>query len=545
MNINPVSSPVAPKTTRTSIFYVNDLHRCTPKMEKIYNASKAFDSFIPSYKVDKLKLSSGDTMLGQDEDKNSVAAMFLDLIGVTATALGNHECDSKPEELYKLTKDKKYKILGLNVNIDKKNPLSNRIEKSYIEEKNGTKYGIIGLLPIDLFHILNNKNEYESFKIDDFDKTIKDVQSEIDKFQKQGVDKVIVLSHVGNKLEKRLAKETSGIDVILGGHSHELIKGIEKGKNLLYGKDGNPVIITQAGKDADHFGVLDIEFNDKGVITKARNSVNNTKDYQSNMIMSYLEDRFIGKSEVIGLANIVDDEPENKLVAENPHANFVADAMRYYTNSDIALLGSANLRNKFDNGNITSRLVESIVPFKNDMYVVKYSEKALVDALKHGAKSITEHSTKPGFLQVSGLNYKLNKKGELLSVDFVDKDGNKHPLNIKNPSNDKKFNVAIDGFYAKQGGDKYYMLKTNDSDIVSFYKGKSSFDDKGKFKNEITPAEKTKLVNKATLEVKNKSEEKTTLADKDRMVKEYIKKAFADKGKEVQIKCDKRIQVVD
>ena len=62
--INPISAnPIAPKTTKTSIFYVNDLHGQTMKMEKIYNMSKTFDQFVPSEKTTKLKLSSGDIMM--------------------------------------------------------------------------------------------------------------------------------------------------------------------------------------------------------------------------------------------------------------------------------------------------------------------------------------------------------------------------------------------------------------------------------------------------------------------------------------------------
>ena len=59
------------------------------KMEKIYNMSKAFDQFVPSTKTDKLKLSSGDIMLGESTKPNIIASKFLEMIGITATAVGN------------------------------------------------------------------------------------------------------------------------------------------------------------------------------------------------------------------------------------------------------------------------------------------------------------------------------------------------------------------------------------------------------------------------------------------------------------------------
>ena len=500
--INSITGSVAtPKTTRASIFYINDLHGQTMKMEKIYNASKCFDQFVPSQPTDKLKLSSGDILLGSNNKPNAIAAKFMELIGITATAVGNHECDSDPKQLYDLTKNKKYKMLGLNAKIDESNPMSKRIEKSYIEEKNGTKYGIIGLMPPDLFTRIANVKDYETLQVDDFDKTIKDVQEEINKLQEQGVNKIIVLSHAGNANEKRLAQETSGIDVILGGHSHELIKDIKEGENLLYGKDGNPVVITQAGKDADNIGVLNLEFDENGVIIKAQNNVTPTKKMRRNMIMTFFSELFLGKPEVVGSINEADPEPANRLACENPHADFVADSMKEFTGADIAILGSANLRNTFEKGEINSRDISSIVPFKNGMVVAPLSEKTLVDALKFGAHSLVSPGTKPGVLQVSGLNYKINKAGELLSAEYVDKNGNKQVLDINNPSENKTFRVALDTYYAK-GRDGFTMLDVMD-------KVEQSFDE-----------------------------------DKDKMVMANIKKLTAE-GKEINIKADNRIQVVD
>ncbi|MGN0019093.1 MAG: bifunctional metallophosphatase/5'-nucleotidase [Candidatus Gastranaerophilaceae bacterium] len=499
--INPVMSPVAPKTTRTSIFYINDLHGQTMKMEKIYNASKCFDQFVPSQPIDKLKLSSGDILLGSNKKPNVIAAKFMELIGITATAIGNHECDGDPKQLYDLTKDKSYKMLGLNVKVDEKNPMSKRIEKSYIEEKNGTKYGIIGLMPPDLKTRIANVKDYEDFQVDDFDKTIKDVQEEVNKLQEQGVNKIIVVSHAGNANEKRLAQETSGIDVILGGHSHELIKDIKEGENLLYGKDGNPVIITQAGKDADNVGVLNLEFDENGVIIKAQNNVTPTKKMRRNMIMTFFSELFLGKPEVVGTIKDADPEPADRLGCENPHADFVADSMKEFTGAEMAIIGSANLRNTFDKGEINSRDISSIVPFKNGMVVAPLSEKTLVEALKFGAHSLVSPGTKPGILQVSGLNYKMNKAGELLSAEYVDKNGNKQALDINNPSEDKTFRVALDTYYAS-GRDGFTMLKSMDK------------------------------------------VEQTFEEDKDKMVMARIKKLTAE-GKDINVKVDNRIQIVD
>lgn len=495
----PSQSTPAPKTTKTSIFYMNDIHGQIANMEKIESASKAFDSFVPSTKTDKLKFSSGDTLLGEDLNLNKSAVKFLNAVGITSTAVGNHELDISPEDLTALTKDAKFKMLGLNTKINDKNPLSKRIIKSYVEEKDGTKYGVIGLMPFDLFVRLKYKEKFNDLKIEQIDDALKDLQAEVDKLQKNGIDKIILVSHAGYTNDIKIANKVNGIDVILGGHSHDLIEDIKEGKNLFYSKKtGEPTIITQAGKDGNYFGILNVEFNDKGVITSAQNNVTKTSTFPKNKTMGYIFNTILGKPENIGEIASAPPFPKDQYTMENPHADLFTDAMRSELNTDIAILNSANLRGAFEVGSITDRDISNITPFKNKMTIMTVNEKELVDALKLGAKSLTTPDHKPGILQVSGLKYTMNKSGKLVNAKFIDKTGKENVIDINNPNTFKTYTVAIDDYYAK-GKDDFTMLKKID-------KLDKLFD-----------------------------------FDKDKLAIDYIKKL----NKPVEIKSDGRIQVVD
>lgn len=59
---------------------------------------------------------------------------------------------------------------------------------------------------------------------------------------------------------------------------------------------------------------------------------------------------------------------------------------------------------------------------------------------------MASHSHRPGIVQVSGLKYKFNKQGDLLSMDFVDKNGNTTPIDINNPRKDKIYTIASDDY---------------------------------------------------------------------------------------------------
>ena len=412
--VNSVSqaSITPPNTTKTSIFYINDIHGQVGNMQRIKTAADSFDSFTPQEKTDKFKFSSGDILLGEDINVNKMAVKFQNSIGLNATAVGNHEFDISPEALADLTKNAKYKMLGFNSTIDPKNPLKSSIIKSYVEEKDGTKYGVIGLMPFDIFTRLKYKEKFDGVKINDISTTIKDLQAEVDKFQKDGINKVIILSHAGYTNDLKIAKEVSGIDVILGGHSHDLIQDIKTGKNLVYSKNGEPVIITQAGRDGNNFGILNLEFNDKGVITKAQNNVTKTQNFAKSAPMKYITETIFGKAEQVGTIASASAFPEKVLVEENPHASFLADAIRSELKTDIGMVNSANLRGGFEVGPVDTRDISSITPFRNKMTIIKINEKELVDALNWGAKSMTTPDNKPGIMQVSGLKYTVSKKRE-------------------------------------------------------------------------------------------------------------------------------------
>ena len=444
---------------KTSIFYINDAHGKSINIERTVTASNAFDANVPK-NTDVLKLSSGDIQLGEPLNANRVMVEAQNIMGIMASATGNHEYDS-PTHIKELIPHMGYKMLACNVNIKPENPLYEKVEKSYIQEVNGTKYGIIGVAPVDLFSRLKYSKIFNELNVDDFEKTIKDVQAETDKMKSQGVNRIILLSHVGFGYDQRLARETEGIDIILGGHSHELLTDVKSGGNLFYSKTGEPVVITQAGRDGRFFGVLNVEWNKDGIIKKLQNNVTSTRGFKRNPIARSFFEHIIGKPRVVGEIKTAPPPPANASIDPNPHADFICDCMKEEFDADVAMFGAATLRGFFEAGKLDTRWLEDISPFKNNMVVVDYSEKELVEALKISANSMVSINHKPGIVYVSGLRYTISEDGQLRSVSFVDKGGKENPIDIKNPRTDKMYKTVLTDFYC-QGHDGFDMLKKYD-----------------------------------------------------------------------------------
>lgn len=461
-----------PKLTHTSWFYVNDVHGKMTNMERIYNMTKEFDA-TPAVKiapafwnkntgdVSKFKVASGDIILGANYIHNQVANKFLDWSGFIASALGNHELDVvEPGNLAKLLSDSKYKMLAANVEIKEGSPLVGKIQKSMVVERDGEKYGLIGIAPEDMLERVKMNNTLKDFSVKNDDETIKIVQEEVNKLQAQGINKIIVLSHEGTKKDQRLAQETSGIDLIFGAHTHDLIEGLQEGVNLFTSKSGEPVILTQAGKDGENVGILNVDFDEHGVVKKAQNNVIKTKNYNRPLFVKDSVEDIIGKPEIIGKVKAAVAPPEQRLIENNPHGNLIADAMRNELGTDIAILNAGNIRGNFSEGTVDSRLISDITPFEDKMWIIGLSEKQIVDAINVGLKSLTKSSNKPGILLVSGLKYKANKQGELLDLEFIDKNNQVHKIDVKNPDPNKKYTVAADDFFAT-GGDGYLESNKN------------------------------------------------------------------------------------
>ena len=456
----PNDKTEANKPDRTSIFYINDFHGKSINMERTITASRAFDHFTPSVPTDKLKLSSGDIQLGEPVPANTVMIEAMNIMGIMASAMGNHEYDT-PDHIEELIPHMGYKMLACNINIKPDNPLYKKVEKSYIQEINGNRYGIIGASPVDLFSRLKYGKIFEELNVDEIDNTIKDIQCEVDKLKKQGVDRIILLSHVGFGYDQKIAKETDGIDIILGGHSHNLVKDVKPNVNLFNSKSGEPVVITQAGRDGNYFGVLNVEWDKNGVMTKVQNNVTSTRGFKRNPIVRHIFEQILGKPKIVGFINSAPPPLNNASIEPSGHANFLCDCMREVLNTDIALFGSATIRGFFESGKLDTRWLEDISPFKNKIVVANYSEKEIVDMLRVSASSLVNTNNKPGIVHVSGLKYTISKDGKLKSASFVDKTGKEISINIDNPRSDKMYKTALADYYA-QGHDGFTMLNKYD-----------------------------------------------------------------------------------
>jgi len=86
------------------------------------------------------------------------------------------------------------------------------------------------------------------------------LQKVIDEARKKGARAVVLLSHNGMDVDLKLATRMTGLDAILGGHTHDAVP-----QPVLVKNAGGTTIVTNAGSNGKFLAVLDLDVTDSGV----------------------------------------------------------------------------------------------------------------------------------------------------------------------------------------------------------------------------------------------------------------------------------------
>lgn len=199
-----------------------------------------------------LLLHGGDFNQGTTyytEFGGALEVKLVNALGYDATSLGNHEFDNGFDDLAARLRKVKADVVCANYDFSKFK-LGKYIKPFTIVKKAGMKIGIIGLLT-DVSTVVSHdiaKNLHyldPAVVVNAYAEYLKD---------KKHCDMVIVLSHLGFSPDTKMAAQTRGVDLVVGGHSHTNLSQIEYVNDL----DSKPVPIVQNGCWGLSSGILHI-----------------------------------------------------------------------------------------------------------------------------------------------------------------------------------------------------------------------------------------------------------------------------------------------
>jgi 2',3'-cyclic-nucleotide 2'-phosphodiesterase (5'-nucleotidase family) len=367
------------------LLYHNDFHQSWANLPKLVSAADLFRNTSP-YPV--IHVNTGDSVAGKNSARYYPWMLtVLNRLGLHAAVLGNHERDLPVGLLEKNIEQAKFPYLLSHSadNLPKGLQLSTQVTGQGQAPLGSVGIGLVGIGIDNHFKHLHetspNDPRFNAF----LDKAVHQTQVEIDKLHQTGVTRVVVLSHMGYGLDKQLAQRLDRISVIVGGDSHDLIKGVNPGENWVKGKSGQPVLIVQAGSMASHLGVADITFtpSEPNSATLVNHHSSNQLSHQLShvrnrvipvntfadhpTIKQFLEQK-LGKNDVVGTFSR-DVDAENAL-DQQWMARWLTPIIARQSQADYAMVRMSEWKGSIKRGPMTRWALKSSFPMEENYAVV-------------------------------------------------------------------------------------------------------------------------------------------------------------------------------
>jgi len=310
------------------------------------------------------------------------------------------------------------------------------------------------------------------------------LHQKLQKSQENGVNKIILVTHIGLGMDKAVAAKVTDVDVIVGGHSHTVISSIFKeGGDTKYplfveGADGKPVYIVQAG-DRDRFvGKLDLRFDKDGNVIRARGDLVRLTHYIKPD--PELDALVSGLAEPINeLKNTAVADQEGTVVVSTQLmsnkscrgqecliGSLIADAIRAETGVDIVMQNGGGIRSDIDEGEVTVGEVLTVLPFGNTIATLTLSGADVLASLESGLSRVGGPSGTGRFPQVSGIHFEYDPSKEpgsrVVSAAVLNSDGVAEPLDTG-----RDYTLATNNFM-RTGGDGYQLFNDNAIDPYDY-----------------------------------------------------------------------------
>jgi 5'-nucleotidase / UDP-sugar diphosphatase len=344
--------------------------------------------------------------------KGAMSAEFMNKLGYDAMTVGNHEFDDGPEVLRGFMDAVAFPVLMSNADFTGEPLLADKLLKSVVIERGGEKLGLIGLTPQDTDELASpGKNVI-------FTDPVGAVQGEVDALTAQGVNKIIVLSHSGYKVDQRVAAETTGVDVIVGGHTNTYLSNVAENAEGPYPTMVGTTAIVSAYAYGKFLGELNVTFDDAGGVVTAVGEplIMDAAVVEDAPTVARIAELAVPLEEirskvVAEAAAEIDGSRENCRTKECGMGNLIAEAMLDRVAGQgvtIALQNGGGVRAGVDAGPVTMGEVLTVLPFQNTLSTFEVDGATLVAALENGASQLEEGAGR--FLQVAGMKYTVDPK---------------------------------------------------------------------------------------------------------------------------------------
>ncbi len=465
----PAAAAQAGTSEDIVILYTNDVHTYIDGPLS-YDVISGIKKELETQYAHVLLVDAGDHVQGTaygSMDKGETIIQLMNAAGYDLATLGNHEFDYGMDGCMQIVQWAQYPYVSCNFYEEVNGVREENVLPSYQIFDCGTeKLAIVGITTPESFtkstpsYFQDESGNY-IYGIsggEDGSALYADVQAAIDSAVAEGATKVIALGHLGDDLSSQpwtsaeVIANVSGLSAFIDGHSHSTVEG----QNVT-DKDGNSVVLTQTGQYFGQIGMMVISAETgeittgfigseeilEPVVDESGNPVKDEEGNDQTEVVGYrlvsnlytgaewcsdetvaaIKDQWTAKigeqlGTVIGSTSLTLDNYSadgTRLVRsqETNTGDFAADALYYLFDNmdmdvDVAIMNGGGIRNEAVTGEISYQTCKTIHTFGNVACLQTITGQQLLDALEWGARTAGTGEECGGFLQVSGITYKID-----------------------------------------------------------------------------------------------------------------------------------------
>jgi 5'-nucleotidase len=446
-----------------TILHSNDLHahdesfmergRSVGGMARIAHLIKT----IKNDRKDVIAVDAGDFFQGTtlfQKYGGETEVSLLNQAGYDIVTLGNHEFDNGPNNLAEKLKAAKFTTISCNLDFSKVPELDSFVKPSVTKVVEGQTIAFIGAVTPDLEHVALRTPPVK-LKATGAD-WMNPIKAEVERYERQGVNKIVLVTHCGIELDKELAQSLSDVDVIIGGHSHTRLNEPVWVEHL----DGSKTAIVQTGSYGRALGKLDLAFDQKGALIQADTHyhlINITERIKEDpSVLAYVQEKskplLALRKEIVGFAEGEFDNRFTNVPWDSSIGDVITDALVEEGASygaTIAFQNRGGIRARIEKGPISEEKIRELLPFDNRVILASIDGEHLRALLEHSLAGPLAGS----FLDVHGIKfgYDPNKpKGQRLVFALAeDENGAWVPI-----QSNGVYKIAVND-YTFKGGEGY------------------------------------------------------------------------------------------
>ncbi|GAA0588826.1 bifunctional UDP-sugar hydrolase/5'-nucleotidase [Virgibacillus siamensis] len=379
-------------------YYTNDLHSNFENWSRVVGYFKA---------EKERRISEGSSCwmidIGDHVDRvHPIAEAFmgkanvqlLNDAGYDFATIGNNEgITMAHDDLHHLYDDAEFRITCANLHSMTDHEPEWQEPTINIQSAGGVKIGMIGLTaPFNAFYELLDWHMSPPYQT---------LEAYISALKKE-TDVIVLLSHLGITEDQEIARRFDDIDLIIGGHTHHLLRT---------GETINNTLITAAGKHCAFVGEVTLTWDHtaESIVKKEAHTTDITHMAKDLRTEQTLYDLSIRADDMLGHPVTHLEQPiEVKWFQQTEMMQKLTDTLKAWTEADVAMLNAGLLLDQFPAGDVTYKDIHHICPHPINPCTVELDGDELVEVIRASyTKELTE-------LKLKGFGFRGEVIGKMI-----------------------------------------------------------------------------------------------------------------------------------